>query len=135
MLLLGFLLYSFILNLFFQSKLTSFFSRKTYLQDIDTIEQLYRSGLDVFAFRNQITEIQKKYNGSAYSGILAQLTQLPDDVADLEISRDSVYYLVFQDDTDYLKPFIVNHDRAVYISRVRKFRINGKCTLMLPIDL
>lgn len=82
--------------------------------------------MEVYGFRNQITEIKKKYNGSAYSGILAQLTQLPDDVADLEISRDSVYYLVFEEH-EYLKPFIVNHDRAVYITRVRRFRENGKC--------
>lgn len=125
--LLGWLIYCFLVTLFFQSKLTSFFSRKTYLQDIDTIEQLYRSGTDVFAFRNQIIEIQKKYTGTPYSGVLAQLKQLPDDVASLEISRDSVYHLVFLDDAnDYLRPFIVNRDRAMYLSRVRKYRINGK---------
>lgn len=120
----GWVTYCFLVNLFWQSQYTSILTKKSFVRDIDTIQELYDSGIDVYAFANQIEEIKKIYNGtSIYSDIEMRLKQLPEFTAFWELNRDVVYRMYVEEQT--LRPFVITHDRAEFISRSKVYWRNG----------
>lgn len=124
LILFGWIHYCFFVNLFYQSQFTSILTKKSFAKDIDTIEELYNSGEEIYAFDNQIKEIEKIYSGTNYSKIGERLRRLPEFTALWEANRDAVYKITI---SDYiLKPFVTNHDRAVFVSRARAYRRNGR---------
>lgn len=121
----GFVCFCFLVNTIIQSRTTSVLTHVSYYPDIDTMDQFYQSGQPLFTFRDKIEDINKIFNGSVYySGILSRLQAVPDYVSNLEILRDAIYHLNMRELK--MEPFIINHDRGVFLSRVRKYRKNGK---------
>lgn len=120
----GFVCFCFLVNTIIQSRTTSILTRVSYYPDIDTIEQFYQSEQSLFTFRDKIEEINKIFNGNVYySGISSRLQAVPDFVSNLEVLRDSLYQLDMEE--MHMEPFIINHDRGVFLTRIRKYRKNG----------
>lgn len=121
----GFVCFCLLVNTIIQSKTTSIFTRVSYYPDIDTIEEFYESGKYLYAFRDKIEEINKKFNGNIYyRGISSRLKVVPDFVSTIEVLRDNLYQLDIREIN--MQPFVLNYDRGVFVTRVRKYRKNGK---------
>lgn len=124
LILFGFMYYCFHANMCFQSQLTSILMKKSYTKDIDTLEELYDSKQDIFAFKSQIDEIKKIYSDTNYSDFAEHFKPFPDFTSLWELHRDAVYKISIS--KDYLGAFVTNRDRAEFISRSKTFRENGK---------
>lgn len=122
----GIIHYYFYINMYFQSQYTSVLMKKIFMKDIDTIQELYDSQQEIYGFINQIEEIEKIYSGTNYSDIVQRFRPIP-QFGDLwELNRDAIYK--FSVSEYILRAFIINHDRAVFLSRSRVYRKNGKLT-------
>lgn len=120
----GLINYCFYVGLFYQSQLTSILTKKSFSKDIDTIQELYDSGQTIYAFANQIEEIKKIYNGTKYSDIADHFSPFPEFTALWELKRDAIYKISVSE--EFLEPIVTDHDRALFISRSRTYRNNGR---------
>lgn len=120
----GLIHYCFYLNVFFQSQFASVLTKKSYYKDIDTIQELYESQQEIYAFVNQIDEIKKIYGTTNYSDITNRFRPFPDFTDLWELNRDAVYKISVS--THTLRAFVTNYDRALFVSRSRVYRENGR---------
>lgn len=122
----GLIYYYFLMNLFFQCQVTSILMKKSYTKDIDTIQELYDSRQEIYAFANQIEEIQKIYSATNYSGIVELFKPFPEFTSLWETNRDAVYKISISEPV--LRAFVTNYDRALFLTRSRVYRKNGRYT-------
>ncbi|XP_015838793.2 uncharacterized protein LOC107398622 [Tribolium castaneum] len=118
LLIFGWILSCFVVNMFLQTKITSFLAIRLNHPDINTIEQLFESGLPLYSLPNYAEEVQKKYNGTQYEKFTLALLPL----ASNEGLMDQMTYKA---DVSQLPAFIIEHDIALFVSRCKNLRRNG----------
>ena len=108
----------FLINIFLQTKITSFLAIKKYYPEINTIEELFSSGLPLYSIPNQIVEVKKKYNGTKYEAYA-------DSLISISSNEGLMDQMIYRADVDEMPAFLTEHDIAVFISRCKNFRKNG----------
>lgn len=101
--------------------------KRSYTKDIDTMQELYDTQQEIYAFQDQIAEIKKIYTESNYSDIIQRFRPVPEYADLFEINRNATYMLSVY--ADVLRAFVVNHDKALFLSRSRVYRKDGKYLL------
>lgn len=125
LIMLGWIVYNFTINMIMQSKSTSILLIKTYDIDIDTIEQLVQSNWDTYSFSNNIQAVQDKYHGTEYDNFAQSLIPL------MNISEGNMDKLSYSGENmdnhsttvDY--SFLAEHDIAEFVVRTKNYRRNG----------
>ncbi|XP_044263544.1 uncharacterized protein LOC123010591 [Tribolium madens] len=112
------ILCGFLINMFVQTKITSFLAIRNNYPDINTIEQLFESGLPLYSLPNYAEEVQKKYTGTQYEKFTQRLLPLASD----EGSMDQMTY---RTNVSQIPAFLIEHDIALFVSRCKNLRING----------
>lgn len=113
------MLYSLILSMAFQSKLTSILMEPKYYPDINTLEQLDESGLIIRVYRTMIHDIDKALNGSTKHGIVNKMVPMPSSFDHAENSKND-FIAIFN------QPLALNYYRSVYYSRLVTFHKHGR---------
>lgn len=130
LILFGFMYYYFCINMFMQSQYTSILMKRSFTKDIDTMQELYDTQQEIYAFQNQIKEIKKIYTETNYSDIVERFKPVPQSEDLHELKRNGSYMLSIYAEEDVLPAFVINHDRAVFLSRSRVYRKNGKLWIL-----
>lgn len=124
LLILGLIMFNFIMNVIVQSKATSILSSKVYDADIDTIEQLVDSNLKVYSFSNHMKAVHDKYYGTKYDKFLEMLA--PTVISEGTMDR-TTYNLGMDSSRPVLLSFLSEYDIAVFFVRTRNYRRYGCC--------
>jgi hypothetical protein len=118
LLIFGWIIGAFIINMFVQSKITSILAIRKYFADINTIEQLFSSGLPLYSIPFYIAEVEKKYAGTEYEKYAESLIPLSSNEGLMD-------QMIYRTDVSKIPAFLTEHDIAVFVSQCKHLRKNG----------
>lgn len=86
--------------------------------DINTIDQLFASGLPLYSLPNYAEEVEKKYFGTKYEKSAKALIPLASNEGLMD-------QMIYKSDVSEMPTFITEHDIAIFVSRCKDLRRNG----------